>query len=166
VVAAWGSEIFERTCCRPCWRGLPSLVLVCLNRRLFLVTWLITRCLFLVNQILGKKLLSASRGIPSFIRNLSKGVLFPTESIDLTRSQTAEQFALNRQWKQIEDLCETSGRFAWFDTAYDQIQANMAILAGVLDLMAGGLSVAHRSITLGALLSFSLTGWVRNPNRR
>jgi hypothetical protein len=38
---------------------------------------------------IGKKLKS-SWGIPSFIRNLGKGVLFPAGSIDLTRSQTAE----------------------------------------------------------------------------
>ena len=63
----------------------------------------------------------------------------------------------NRQWKHIEDLRETSGRFAWFDTANSSIQGNLAILSGVLVLMVGGVFVAHRSMTIGALLSFFVT---------
>lgn len=134
-----------------------SLVLIWLNWKLFLVTLLIAPFLFGVNHILGKKLKSTSRGFRRSFEAFSKGVLFVTESIDLTRSQTAEQFELKRQWKQIEDLRETSGRFAWFDTAYSQIQGNLAMLAGVLVLMAGGVAVAHRSMTIGALLSFFVT---------
>jgi ATP-binding cassette subfamily B protein len=134
-----------------------SLVLIWLNWKLFLVTLLITPFLFGVNHVLGKKLKSASRGFRRSFEGFSKGVLFVTESIDLTRSQTAEEFELKRQWKHIEDLRETSGRFAWFDTAYSQIQANLAMLAGVIVLMAGGVAVAHRSMTIGALLSFFVT---------
>jgi ATP-binding cassette subfamily B protein len=134
-----------------------SLILVWLNWKLFLVTLLITPFLFGVNHLVGKKLKSTSRGFRRSFETFSKGVLFVTESIDLTRSQTAEQFELKRQWKHIEDLRETSGRFAWFDTAYNQIQANLAMLAGVLVLMAGGVAVAHRSMTIGALLSFFVT---------
>ena len=84
-------------------------------------------------------------------------MLFVTESIDLTRSQTAEKFELERQWKQIEDLRQNSGRFAWLDTAYSQVQGNLAMAAGVLVLMAGGVAVAHGSMTTGALLSFFVT---------
>ena len=134
-----------------------SLILIWLNWRLFLVTLLITPFLFGVNHLVGKKLKSTSRGFRRSFETFSKGVLFVTESIDLTRSQTAEQFELKRQWKHIEDLRETSGRFAWFDTAYNQVQANLAMLAGVLVLMAGGVAVAHRSMTIGALLSFFVT---------
>jgi ABC-type multidrug transport system fused ATPase/permease subunit len=146
-------------------RMLPSLlagaalfsVLIWLNWKLFLVTLLITPFIFGVNHLLGKKLKSASRGFRRSFETFSKGVLFVTESIDLTRSQTAEEFELKRQWKHIEDLRETSGRFAWFDTAYNQTQANLAMLAGVLVLMAGGVAVAHKSMTIGALLSFFVT---------
>jgi ATP-binding cassette subfamily B protein len=146
-------------------RMLPSLlagaalssVLLWLNWKLFLVTLLITPFLFGVNHLLGKKLKATSRGFRRSFETFSKGVLFVTESIDLTRSQTAEQFELKRQWEHIEDLRESSGRFAWFDTAYSQIQGNLAMLAGVLVLMAGGVAVAHRSMTIGALLSFFVT---------
>jgi ATP-binding cassette, subfamily B, bacterial len=134
-----------------------SLVLLWLNWKLFLVTLFVTPCLFVVNRVLGKKLKSTSQAYRRSFETFSKGVLFLTESIDLTRSQTAEEFELKRQRRQIEDLRETSGRFAWFDTAYSQIQANLAMLAGVLVLMAGGLAVAHHSMTIGALLSFFVT---------
>ncbi|MGA9797713.1 MAG: ABC transporter ATP-binding protein [Terriglobales bacterium] len=134
-----------------------SLVLIWLNWKLFLVTMLIAPFLFGVNQVLGKKLKSTSRGYRRSFETFSKGVLFVAESIDLTRSQTAEEFELKRQRKQIEDLRETSRRFAWFDTAYSQIQGNLAMLAGVLVLMAGGVAIAHRSMTIGALLSFFVT---------
>jgi ATP-binding cassette subfamily B protein len=134
-----------------------SVVLIWLNWKLFIVTLLITPFLFGVNHILGKRLKAASRGFRRSFEAFSKGVLFVTQSIDLTRSQTAEAFELRRQRKHIEELRETSGRFAWFDTAYSQIQANLAMLAGVLVLMAGGVAVAHRSMTIGALLSFFVT---------
>lgn len=134
-----------------------SLVLIWLNWKLFLVTLLIAPLLFGVNRVLGKKLRTASREFRRSFETFSKGVLFVTESIDLTRSQTAEKFELKRQWTQIEDLRKKSGRFAWFDTAYGLIQGNLSMLAGVLVLMAGGVAVAHRSMTIGALLSFFVT---------
>jgi ABC-type multidrug transport system fused ATPase/permease subunit len=143
-------------------RVLPSMltaaalssVLIWLNWKLFLVTLLIAPFLFGVNRILGRKLKTASQRFRRSFEVFSKGVLFVTESIDLTRGQTAEKIELKRQWKQIEDLRESSGRFAWFDTAYSQMQGNLAMLAGVLVLMAGGVAVAHHSMTIGALLSF------------
>jgi ATP-binding cassette, subfamily B, bacterial len=134
-----------------------SVVLIWLSWKLFLVTLLVAPLLIGMNQILGKKLKAATRQYRRSFENFSKGVLFVTESIDLTRSQTAEKFELQRQWKRIEDLRETSGRFAWFDTANSSIQSNLAMVAGVLVLMAGGLAVAHKSITVGALVSFFVT---------
>jgi ATP-binding cassette subfamily B protein len=136
--------------------GLSS-VLIWLNWKMFLVTMLVAPLLFGVNRILGKKLKAASRTFRRTFDTFSKGVLFVTESIDLTRSQTAEKFELERQWKQIEDLRQNSGRFAWLDTAYGQVQGNLAMAAGVLVLMAGGVAVAHGSMTTGALLSFFVT---------
>jgi len=134
-----------------------SLVLIWLSWKLFLVTLLVAPLLFGMNQILGRKLKVVSREFRRSFESFSKGVLFVTESIDLTRSQTAEKFELKRQWEQIEELRERSGRFAWFDTANSSIQSNLAMLAGVLVLMAGGVAVAHRSMTIGALLSFFVT---------
>ena len=146
-------------------RILPSLmaaialscVLIWLNWKLFLVTLLVAPLLIVVNRIIARKLKAASRTFRRTFETFSKGVLFVTESIDLTRSQTAEKFELDRQWKQIEDLRQNSGRFAWFDTAYSQIQGNLALAAGVLVLMVGGVAVAHHSMTVGALLSFFVT---------
>ena len=137
--------------------GALSLVLIWLSWKLFLVTLLVAPLLLGMNQILGRKLKAVSREFRRSFETFSKGVLFVTESIDLTRSQTAEQFELKRQWERIEELRESSGRFAWFDTANSSIQGNLAMLAGVLVLMAGGVAVAHRSMTIGALLSFFVT---------
>jgi ATP-binding cassette, subfamily B, bacterial len=134
-----------------------SLVLIWLSWRLFLVTLLIAPLLFGVNHILGRELKAATREFRRSFETFSKGVLFVTQAIDLTRSQTAETFELKRQRKQIEDLRERSGRFAWLDTAYSQIQANLSMMVGILVLVAGGVAVAHRSMTIGALLSFFVT---------
>jgi ATP-binding cassette subfamily B protein len=134
-----------------------SCVLIWLNWKMFLVTILVAPLVIGVNRILGKKLKAASRTFRRTFDTFSKGVLFVTESIDLTRSQTAEKFELERQWRQIEDLRQNSGRFAWLDTAYGQVQGNLAMAAGVLVLMVGGVQVAHGSMTTGALLSFFVT---------
>ena len=137
--------------------GSLSLVLIWLNWKLFLAVLIIFPLFFAVNRIMGKRVKTAARALRRSFETFSKGVLFVTESIDLTRAQTAEKLELERQWKHIEDLRVKSGRFAWVDTAYGLIQSNLAILAGVIVLMAGGVAIAHHSMTIGGLLSFFVT---------
>jgi ATP-binding cassette subfamily B protein len=137
--------------------GSLSLVLIWLNWRLFLAVLVIAPLFLVMNRILGKRVKAAARALRRSFETFSKGVLFVTESIDLTRAQTAEKIELERQGKHIEDLRVRSGRFAWIDTAYGLIQSNLAILAGVIVLMAGGVAIAHRSMTIGDLLSFFVT---------
>ena len=137
--------------------GSLSAVLIWLNWKLFLVVLVIAPLFLVTNRILGKRVKAAARALRRSFETFSKGVLFVTESIDLTRAQTAEKLELKRQWKHIEDLRVKSGRFAWIDTAYGLIQSNLAILASVIVLMAGGVAIAHRSMTIGDLLSFFVT---------
>ena len=137
--------------------GSLSAVLIWLNWKLFLVVLVIAPLFLVMNRILGKRVKTAARALRRSFETFSKGVLFVTESIDLTRAQTAEKLELKRQWKHIEDLRVKSGRFAWIDTAYGLIQSNLAILASVIVLMAGGVAIAHRSMTIGDLLSFFVT---------
>jgi ATP-binding cassette subfamily B protein len=134
-----------------------SAVLIWLNWKLFLAVLVIAPLFFGTNRILGRRVKAAARALRRSFETFSKGMLFVTESIDLTRSQTAERLELKRQWKHIEDLRAKSGRFAWIDTAYGLIQSNLAILGGVIVLMAGGVAIAHRSMTIGDLLSFFVT---------
>jgi ATP-binding cassette subfamily B protein len=120
--------------------GSLSAVLIWLNWRLFLVVLVIAPLFLVMNRILGKRVKTAARALRRSFETFSKGVLFVTESIDLTRAQTAEKLELKRQWKHIEDLRVKSGRFAWIDTAYGLVQSNLAILASVIVLMAGGVA--------------------------
>ncbi len=146
-------------------RLLPSLlaalslsaVMIWISWRLFIAVVVIIPLLFLVDRLLVKKLKIASKDFRHSFEKFSKGVLFVTEAIDLTRAQTAEKHELRRQWQHVEEVRETSGRFAWFDSAYSQVQSNLATLASVIVLMAGGVAVANKSMTMGDLLSFFVT---------
>jgi ATP-binding cassette subfamily B protein len=108
----------------------------------------------LVERIMRRKLKASSRDFRRSFEDFSKGVLFVADSIDLTRAQTAEKDELERQLRHIDELHRTSARFAWFDTAYSQIQGNLTTLASVVVLMVGGVAIAHKSMTIGDLLSF------------
>ena len=134
-----------------------SVLLLWLSWKLFLVTLVVAPLLLGVNHVLRERVKRASQEFRRSFENFSKGVLFVTESIDLTRAQTAEKLELTRQKTYIEDLRETSGLFALFDTTYNLVQSNLGTLAMVIVLIAGGVAIAHHSMTIGALLSFFVT---------
>lgn len=143
-------------------RLLPSLlailalsaVMVWISWKLFLAVLAIVPLLLIVDRLLVEKLKTASKTFRSSFERFSKGVLFVTESIDLTRAQTAEEYELERQMVNVKNLRETSGRVALFDSAYGLIQSNLTTLASVVVLMAGGIAIAHETMTMGDLLSF------------
>lgn len=143
-------------------RLIPSLVasaalfaaLIWVSWRLFLALLIVAPLPFLVERIMRRKLKASSRDFRRSFEDFSKGVLFVADSIDLTRAQTAEKDELERQLRHIDELHRTSARFAWFDTAYSQIQSNLTTLASVVVLMVGGVAIAHKSMTIGDLLSF------------
>ncbi len=84
----------------------------------------------------------------------SAGVLFLAEKLELIRIQTAEEPARKRRKEEIEQLRRASTRFAWLDTLYGLMQANLALLAALAVLVGGGVLAMRGRISIGELIAF------------
>jgi hypothetical protein len=84
---------------------------------------------------MGKRIEDRSQKRTAVVRNISKGVLFVAKSIDLPALRQRK----NSNWNASETYRGSSRKkwpLCWVDTAYGLIQSNLAILAGVIVLMA------------------------------
>lgn len=131
-----------------------SAVLLYLNWFLFLIIIGVVPFLVAVSKALGK---IARRRVHDFHRSFetfSKGMLFVLRVMDLTRIQTAEDFEIERQGKNIEDLRLTSKQMAWLNAAHTLAQNMVVACSGVIILIVGGIAVYQGRMTLGGFLSF------------
>ncbi len=131
-----------------------GLLLLYLNWSLFLILLILTPLLYFVGKRLGKKVRERTRIFHRSFEAFSKGILFVLESMDLTRIQTAEEFELQRQRRQFDEVQMTSGSMAWLQTAYGLLQNTILAVAGVLILIIGGRAVGLKTMSIGNLLSY------------
>jgi len=142
--------------------AMPSFVIVLgltgilfyLNWKLFLLVFCFVPILFLVNRKLRKKIKSRVQDFHRSFEKFSKGTLFLLQMMDLTRLSTAEDYEMQRQRKNLEQVRITSGSMAWLNALYHSIQNGIVVLSGVLILIVGGISVTQGDMTLGSLVSF------------
>ena len=131
-----------------------SAVLLYLNWYLFLIIIGVVPLLVVVSKALGK---SVKRRVHAFHRSFetfSKGMLFVLRVMDLTRIHAAEDFEIERQGKNIEDLRLTSKQMAWLSAAHTLAQNMVVACSGVIILIVGGIAVSKGRMTLGGFLSF------------
>jgi ABC-type bacteriocin/lantibiotic exporter with double-glycine peptidase domain len=131
-----------------------GVVLLFLNRFLFLAIVAVMPPLILANRFLGKKLQRQVKDYNHSFATFNKGVLFVLQMMDLTRGQTAVSWEKQRQRENLENLRLSSGRMAWLQAAYTAVQNGIATVASILILVVGGMAVAKGAMTLGALISF------------
>ena len=70
------------------------------------------------------------------------------QMMDLTRIQAAEEFELERQQKNIEQLRTSSNDMAWLTTAYNSIQTLIVASSTIFIFIIGGRSIATGRMTL------------------
>jgi ABC-type multidrug transport system fused ATPase/permease subunit len=131
-----------------------SAVLIFLNWPLFLVMVSVAPPLFLLSRSIGKRVRSWVHAFHRSFETFSQGMLFVLQAMDLTRIQAAEDFEIERQRKNLEDLRFTSGHMSWVRDAHVLIQNTIVTSSSVIILIIGGYAVMVGNMTLGALLSF------------
>ncbi|NOY98888.1 MAG: ABC transporter ATP-binding protein [Chloroflexi bacterium] len=130
------------------------LVLLSLDRILFLVLFFVAPLLFVFSKYLGKEVRERIYWFQRLFENFSEGILFVLQMMDLTRTQTAEQFEISRHSEGIEELHVVSRRVAWLQTAYIMVQEGVTSFAGILILIVGGWTAIAGRITIGGLIAF------------
>ena len=141
---------------------LPSLftataisgVLLYLNWFLFLIIIGVVPCLVAISKVLGRMVKIRIHAFHRSFETFSKGMLFVLRVLDLTRIHAAEDFEIERQGKNIEDLRLASKQMAWLSSAHMLAQNLVIACSGVIILIVGGIAVSRGSMTLGGFLSF------------
>lgn len=141
-----------------------SVVLIYINPLLFLVLSGIVPPLLLLSRLMKKRLKHRVNDFHRSFNKFSRGVLFVLQMMDVTKIQSAENYELERQRKNLDELRRTSGSMAWLQTAYGLLHGAIASTAGVLILIVGGMSVASGAMTVGGLLSFYVIVNLLNNN--
>ena len=141
---------------------LPSVLVLCflipvliyLNIYLFIVLLFLFPLFYLIIRKLGGKVRSRIASYQGAFAKYNKGILFLIESIDLTRSQTAEKFDINQQHKKIDELKLKSFGMAWLSTAYRLLQEGLLSFVSILILIICGVAVLNNVMSIGDMISF------------
>jgi ABC-type multidrug transport system fused ATPase/permease subunit len=83
------------------------------------------------------------------------GTLFMLQHLDLTRSQSAEEFEFERQSRNIHQLGHATARMQLWQSAHNVAQETVTSGSWALVLIIGGAGVTVGLMTLGDVLAFS-----------
>ena len=130
-------------------------VLIYINWFLFLLMMVVTPPLYLINHLLlRKKCLHRINKSHRAFERFSSGMLFVLQMMELTRTQNAESFEIDRQRRHLEDVRITGFQHSILFTAYNSAQTGISAISGILILIIGGISVGNGTMTLGSLIAF------------
>jgi len=141
-----------------------SLFLIWLNAFLFGLLLLVAPLIVLSSQWMKQKVYARTDAFHRAFERFSSGVLFVLRMLDLTKLQSAEQFEMERQKKNIQETRLTSTAMAWLQAAYASFQQGLLMVSRILVLGLGGLAVVRGAMTLGALLSFYMAASTLHGN--
>jgi len=129
-------------------------ILIYFNALLFLLLFFLVPFFIVVSRAIGKIVRKHVRAFHKSFEAYSKGIFFVLQMMDLTRIQAAEEFELERQQKNIEQLRTSSNDMAWLTTAYNSIQTLIVASSTIFIFIIGGRSIATGRMTLGEFMSF------------
>ena len=129
-------------------------ILIYFNALLFLLLFCLVPFFIVVSRVIGKTVRKRIRAFHQSFEAYSKGIFFVLQMMDLTRIQAAEEFELERQHKNIEQLRTSSKHMAWLTTAYNSMQTLIVASSTILIFIIGGRSIATGRMTLGEFMSF------------
>ena len=141
-----------------------SVILLYMNWLLFLVMVIITPLLFFVRIIVKKQQKSRINDYHRSFEKFSKGILHVLHSMNLIRSQTAENIEIIKQKQNFDLECNNSSAMAWLNSAQILIQNGISSISGILILVIGGIAVGKGTMSFGSLLSFFVAASYMNTN--
>lgn len=135
--------------------GLSLCVLLLyLNWMLFLAMISVFPAFLIVNRVFGKVVRNHVKKWREMFRDFSRGVLFIFTKMNLIRIQTAEPFEIERQYRNFNELRESSSQMKLSQAIYSTWQNAIVGLSGVVVLIVGGIAISASMITIGDLVSF------------
>lgn len=130
------------------------IVLGIYNWILFLILLGFIPLIFVVSRPTGRQIRSNAQRYIRSVDTFSKGILFVLQMMDLTRIQAAEEYEIERQGKNLEEMELVSGRNIWLRTVYSITQNTLGLMAGIVIMVVGGAFVINGSLSIGELISF------------
>lgn len=131
-----------------------SILLLYLNWWIFISLATVIPILVFFTRRMGKSIQEKTKGFHLLFQDVSKGMLFVLNSMELTKLQASDQMEIDRQIKSIEEYRDSSIELERSKTKYRQTQEFVLAVASVIVLVLGGISVSNGQLTLGDLLSY------------
>jgi len=103
---------------------------------------------------MGRAVKTKTKSYYRSFEKFSKGISFIVKMLDLTKTQSAEEFEIERQKKNIEKLGNDRQAMIWSQDLFRMTQRFINSLSSILILVAGGAAVFLGRMTIGDLLSF------------
>ena len=129
-------------------------VLIYLNLSLFILILVFLPIVYLVGNLLSKKLKLSIQDYHKDFAKFSAGVTFILKFYDLIKISSAEIKEFSKQKSILQSVHKLSKSVAWNINAYNTIQGNFIVIGGFIVLLLGGYQVMNDQISLGALISF------------
>ncbi len=142
--------------------GGVILVLMILDARLLAMGLGILPVIWLSSRWLSRRVQGEVRQFQRAFERFSRSVNFALRQLDLIRLTGAEADELTRQRRGLHELQQTGERMAMSYAVHGQLQRTLVGVAGIVILVAGGISVASGTLSMGSLLTFYVASGVLN----
>lgn len=131
-----------------------STVLALININLFGIVLVVVPFMFFVARLLHAHMHAHIKRFHSIFAQFSSRIQFTLSFYDLITVSAAHHEELARQAQVIAELRHTSGRMAWWVTAYSVLQGGLMHMSGLVVLGWGGIQVMRGETTMGTLIAF------------
>jgi ATP-binding cassette subfamily B protein len=125
-----------------------------LNPLLFVILLAGVPVPLLLARRLGRRFKAHVRSWYRAFDAFSDAIQLALRAMPLTKVEGAERWELGRRREEIDELAATGSALTWSGSAYTLVQGTVAATAGLLVLVAGGISVSNGSMSIGDLLAF------------
>src|SRR5579871_195803 len=129
-------------------------VMAWIDPRLALVIGVAAPVLAVFNRLMTREAWFRRAAVRAAFRNFNRGARFVLSAMDLTRNTAAEEWELARQDGLIETLHRAELAQSRFDHMQEAVQGALLAVGVLAVLVAGGYSVAHGTVTRGAMMAF------------
>jgi len=110
--------------------------------------------IFVVNRLMVRRVWFQQERLRQAFEAFSRGVRFAISALELTRSQAAEGFELERQGRNVDKLRRDSLDLTRFEAGQQLLQTAVILAATLAVLLAGGWAATGGHITRGQIMAF------------
>ena len=110
--------------------------------------------LFVFNRLMVRRIWFQQERLRLAAQAFSRGVRFVISALELTRSQAAEEFELDRQHRSVDQLRRDALELTRLEAVQQLVQSALILAATLAVLLAGGWAATGGRITRGEIMAF------------